>query len=183
MPGGAGLGRWVVAGLLVAAAAVALLFGERGPAPIVVGRPAPDFALPAVGGEGEFRLSDRRGRVVLLNFWATWCKPCEDEMPAMERLYQALASEGLEMWAVSVDVGEEEVLEFRERLGLSFPLLHDPDREVAGRYQSFRFPETWLIDREGRLAARFIGPRDWDAPVYVERVRGLIGEGAGDGAG
>ena len=93
----------------------------------------------------------------------------------MERLYQAFRDDGLEMLAISVDVGEAEVLAFQERMGLSFPLLHDPDRSVASRYQSFRFPETYLIDQQGTVVGRYIGPRDWDAPVYQDAVRRLLG--------
>jgi peroxiredoxin len=110
-----------------------------------------------------------------VNFWATWCKPCEDEMPAMERLYGALRADGFELLAVSVDVGDDEVSAFRDRLALSFPILRDPDRRAASRWQSLRFPESWLVGPDGRIAARFIGPRDWDAPEYTDRIRALLG--------
>lgn len=95
-------------------------------------------------------------------------------MPAMERLYQSLRGQGFELLAVSVDVGDDEVEAFRTRLALSFPILRDPDRKVANRYQSPRFPESWLVGRDGVLVARFIGPRDWDAPEYVGRIRELL---------
>ena len=156
---------WLVGLAVLAGAALLFLSGEPGAGPVDPGAPAPDFALPRVGG----------GDRVHLNFWATWCKPCEEEMPAMERLYQAFRDDGLEMLAISVDVGEAEVLAFQERMGLSFPLLHDPDRSVASRYQSFRFPETYLIDQQGTVVGRYIGPRDWDAPVYQDAVRRLLG--------
>ncbi len=146
--------------------------------PADVGAPAPGFRLPDLDGT-ERSLVEQRGKVVMLNFWATWCKPCEDEMPAMERLYQEFQPAGFELLAVSVDDGLEEVLAFRERLGLSFPILHDQDKQAAARYQSFRYPETFLVDREGTLVARFIGPREWDAPVYRERVRRLVESTAG----
>jgi peroxiredoxin len=123
-------------------------------------------------------LEDLRGDVVVLNFWATWCKPCEDEMPAMERLYRAYHAQGFELLAVSVDVGSDEVVAFRDRLALSFPILHDPDRKVSSKYHALRFPESWLIAPDGTLAARFIGPRDWDAPEYAAKVRELLPGGA-----
>jgi peroxiredoxin len=164
----------VVAALLAAGALWALWSGDAVAPPLEAGRPAPSFSLTPLGGGQPVALQALRGRVVLVNFWATWCKPCESEMPAMERLYRRLQPEGFELLAVSVDDADTEVAAFRERLGLSFPILRDPDRAVATRYQSLRFPESWLIGPDGVIAARFIGPRDWDAPEYERSVRSLI---------
>jgi len=147
--------------------------GERAAAPIEPGLAAPEFALSRLGG-GELALHELRGKVVLLNFWATWCAPCEQEMPAMQRLYVKLAPLGLELVAVSEDDSPEVVERFRERLGLSFPILLDPKHEAAARYQSYRYPETFLIDRSGVLVARYIGERDWDAPEYLSRIQRLL---------
>jgi peroxiredoxin len=166
---------------LAAAVAVAvfaaLWFSEPPPDPIRAGQEAPLFELPRLDGGEPISLAALRGRVVLLNFWATWCKPCEDEMPAMQRLHQTLAATDFELLAVSVDAGRDEVAAFRERLGLDFPILLDPDKRVAGAYQSYRFPESYLIGRDGRILARYIGPRDWDAAVYLERIRKLLDGG------
>ena len=115
------------------------------------------------------------GKVVLVNFWATWCKPCEDEMPAMERLYQQLHPRGFELLAISVDKEAPEVAAFRDRLGLSFPILLDPSEDVSRRYQTAGYPESLLIDREGVVVERYVGPREWDDPAYVERIRALLG--------
>ena len=167
-------GSWALAAVLALGALWAVWSADPLPPPLEAGRPAPDFALPRVGGGQPLELASLRGQVVLLNFWATWCKPCEDEMPAMERLYQSLRGDGFELVAVSVDVGDEEVEAFRDRLGLSFPILRDPDRAVANLYQSPRFPESWLVGRDGVLVARFIGPREWDAPEYAGRIRELL---------
>jgi peroxiredoxin len=166
----------VAIALLLAAGLAWVVFGAQRPAPPVgEGHPAPDFMLPTLDG-GEVRLSSLRGRVVLLNFWATWCKPCEDEMPAMQRLHAQLGAGrgGFELLAVSVDDGDDEVRAFRDRLGLRFPILRDPGKRVAGAYQTFRFPESWLIDAEGTLVTRYVGPREWDDPLYVERIRKLV---------
>jgi peroxiredoxin len=168
-------GAWAVAAILAAGAAWALWSAEPVPPPLEAGSPAPDFSLPRLSEGEPVSLATLRGRVVLVNFWATWCKPCEDEMPAMESLYRALRGEGFELLAVSVDAGDAEVEAFRDRLGISFPILRDPDRRVATRYQSLRFPESWLIRADGVVAARFIGPREWDAPEYAERIRALLG--------
>jgi peroxiredoxin len=171
-------GAVLLALLLLAGARWVALGEERPAAPVGEGHPAPDFTLPVLD-DGELSLASLRGRVVLLNFWATWCKPCEDEMPAMQRLHDGLAGADFELVAVSVDEGDDEVRAFRDRLGLRFPILRDPGKRAAGVYQSFRFPESWLIGRDGTVVARYVGPREWDDRVYVERIRRLI---AGNGA-
>jgi len=169
----------VLAAALALGAAWALFSAERPPPPLRPGQPAPDFSLPALSG-GERGLLAPGQRLVLVNFWATWCKPCEEEMPAMQRLWQALAPEGFELLAVSVDAGRAEVEAFRERLALGFPILLDPGKQVAARYQTFRFPESFLVDARGVLVARYVGPRRWDAPEYRARLRRLLAEFAAD---
>jgi peroxiredoxin len=168
-------GTWLVAVAVAAAAAFALVTLPRTPPPLGRGSPAPDFSLSRLEDGTPLSLDALRGRAVLLNFWATWCKPCEEEMPAMARLYRALQPQGLELVAISVDQGREEVARFQERLALPFPILLDPEKRAARAYQTFRFPETFLIDREGVILERYIGPKDWDAPAYVERLQRLLG--------
>ena len=169
------LGPWLIAAAVAVAAVFALYGSSRAPAPVSRGSAAPDFTLPRLSGEGEMSLASLRGRVVLLNFWATWCAPCEEEMPAMQRLHQRLGSERFELLAVSVDNTEADVRAFRERLGLTFPILLDPQRNVSSQYQTFRYPESFLIGRDGVVLERYVGPRDWDDPLYVERIRQLLG--------
>jgi peroxiredoxin len=171
-----------VAAAVLVAAGFALFGGPSAPPPISRGSAAPDFSLPGLAGESARTLSGLRGRVVLLNFWATWCKPCEDEMPAMQRLHAALAGSDFELLAVSVDTEEADVRTFRDRLGLSFPILLDPERRVSHQYQVFRYPETLLIDRDGVVVERYVGPRDWDDPLYLERIRALLSRVAGGAA-
>jgi peroxiredoxin len=185
-PGGAQLGAEPEAGaakrggvLLVAGVVgLALLFAvfsrSKLAAPVQPGAPAPAFELPRVGGGEPVSLASHAGRVVLLNFWATWCKPCEDEMPAMERLYRALEGDGFELLAVSQDETEDVVVAFRDRLSLSFPIALDADKKVSSDYQTYRFPETLLIDPHGAIVERYVGPKDWDNPAYQERLRRLI---------
>jgi peroxiredoxin len=171
------LGPWLIALAVGAAAAFAILWGPAAPPPVGRGSPAPEFSLERLAGGAPVRLSELRGRVVLLNFWATWCKPCEEEMPAMERLYRALRAEGFELLAISVDQDADQVRRFRERLGLSFPILLDPEQRVARAYLTFRFPESLLIAPDGVVLERYIGAKEWDAEAYVERIRRLLPAG------
>ena len=176
------LGPWLIALAIGAAAAFAILSGPGAPAPVGRGSPAPGFTLERLADGAPVSLSDLRGQVVLLNFWATWCKPCEDEMPAMERLYRMLQPEGFELLAISVDHDPGAVKRFRERLGLSFPILLDPGQQVARAYLTFRFPESLLIDPEGVVLERYIGAKEWDAEAYVERIRRLLRGGVPSGS-
>jgi cytochrome c biogenesis protein CcmG, thiol:disulfide interchange protein DsbE len=169
------LGLLVVAAVVLGAVAFALWRGGSVPPPLERGRAAPPFELADLDGSRRLKLADLRGRVVLLNFWATWCKPCEDEMPAMQRLYRTLGGSGFELVAISVDTDAEAVARFRDRLGLSFPILLDPGSEVSRAYQTTGYPESFLIDRAGNLAsARFVGPRAWDDPEYQALVRRVL---------
>lgn len=163
---------------VVTATLFALFLNADTQAPVGRGTPAPAFELPLVGSGSSLSLEELRGKVVLLNFWATWCKPCEDEMPAMERLYRALGGSDFELVAVSVDDDEAVVNAFVDRLGLSFPVLLDRTKEVASAYQTFRFPESLLIGRDGVVLERYVGPKEWDADAYLDRIRRLLAEGA-----
>ena len=160
------------------AALFALLLSADTPAPVGRGTPAPAFELPLVGGGPTLSVKQLRGKVVLLNFWATWCKPCEDEMPAMERLYRALAGSDFELVAVSVDEDEAVVSAFANRLGLSFPILMDSSKKAAIAYQTFRFPESLLVGRDGVVLERYVGPKDWDSDAYLHRIQRLLDDGA-----
>jgi peroxiredoxin len=152
-----------------------VLLGEGAPEPLVRGRPAPDFEAPRLEDRAPVALADHRGRVVLINFWATWCRPCEDEMPAMQRLYDELHPLGFELLAVSVDKEAPEVAAFRDRLELSFPILLDSDEAISRLYQTAGYPESVLIDPAGIVVERYVGPREWDDAVYLERIRRLLG--------
>jgi peroxiredoxin len=176
MPGRAGI--WLLGAGVAVATLFALFLEADTPAPVGRGTPAPAFELPRVGGGSSLSVEQLRGKVVLLNFWATWCKPCEDEMPAMERLYRALAGSDFELVAVSVDEDEAIVDAFANRLGLSFPILMDSSKKVAMAYQTFRFPESLLVGRDGVVLERYVGPKDWDADAYVDRIRRLMDDGA-----
>jgi len=141
---------------------------------ITVGDRAPEFQLPALGGS-PVSLSDYRGKVVMVHFWATWCPPCVEELPVLESLYQTLKSEGLEILAISIDKGEGSIVStFMKRYGLTFPVLLDPEASVSSSYGTFKLPETYIVDRQGVVAYKAIGSREWTVPVNVNIVRNII---------
>jgi len=169
-------GAWLLGLGLGAAALFVVWSAPETPSPVGRGSEAPAFELPSLDGGSE-SLADAGGKVLLVNFWATWCKPCEDEMPAMEKLYQALADEGFLLVAISVDDDTEAVKAFRERLQLSFPILLDPGATVAKLYQTYRYPESFLIGPGGDVVERYVGPKPWDDAAYVQRIRRLLAGG------
>jgi peroxiredoxin len=139
---------------------------------------APDFSVVDLAGT-TVRLSALRGRVVLVNVWTTWCPPCRDEMPSMERLYQQLRGPDFELLAVSEDDGGIELVRsFARELGVTFPVLYDPERQVGTRYGVWGYPETFVVDRSGRIAERVIGPRVWDSPEQVAALHALMQAGS-----
>ncbi|MBA3753823.1 MAG: TlpA family protein disulfide reductase [Nitrospira sp.] len=130
--------------------------------PLLVGKVAPDFQLPDLNDK-QLRLSDYRGKVVFLNFWATWCKPCREEMPSMEVLYKNFEKDGLVILAISIDrvTTTKEIPPFVKGLNLTFPVLIDSWGQTDKRYKLMGVPETYIIDQQGILRDKVIGPRDW----------------------
>lgn len=124
-------------------------------------RRAQDFTLALLDGT-RFRLSEHQGRLVFVNFWATWCPPCLEELPAMERLWRAHKDRGLVMLAVSLDVDPKIVAPFVAKHGLTFKVAVDSTMGVANAYGVRALPATVLVDRAGHLAALALGPRAWD---------------------
>ncbi len=164
--------------LLLALAPGAAPAGHVEPA---VGHRAPDFTLPDLHGRPVQLSKVLRTKAVFLNFWATWCVPCREEMPMMERAYREYRGHGLEMLAVSLDSGPKdavvrEVSKFMAELGLSFPALLDPEWEAARRYRLFGIPTTVLVDRRGIVRAFEVGPRDWFAAESRRKLEQLLGE-------
>ena len=138
------------------------------------GVPAPDFALPDLDGN-MVSLADYKGKVVFLNIWATWCPPCVEEMPSMEKLYQTLKGEAFEILAVSMDEsGAQAVLPFVKKHKLSFPALTDTKGALKNLYQTTGVPESFVIDKDGIIVEKVIGPRDWATPEAIRSFRNLI---------
>lgn len=132
------------------------------------------FSLPSLGKE-EVALSSYQGSYVLLNFWATWCPPCLEEMPSMETLYQRFKDRGFVVVAVSSDKeGESLVSEFVEKLGVTFPILLDTTGEVSAAYGAKNLPISFLLDRKGNVIAAAQGARDWASEQAISTLDELI---------
>ena len=141
--------------------------------------PQPAPPAPFMEG-GEVRtLKDWRGRVVLLNLWATWCAPCRHEMPSLDRLEAALGSPGFEVVAVSIDRGGPEGPEaFLEEVGAThLTLYHDATARIGPAFNVFGMPTTLLIDREGRVLGRLVGPAEWDTEDAKALIRTALAGG------
>lgn len=152
---------------LVAVALLAALWSS----PPSVESPQPSEEVPNFSFEVNGRameLSALRGQVVLLNFWASWCPPCVAEIPSLERLHQRLGPRGLYILGVSVDADRAAYESFLRDNKITFANYRDPDRRLSTLYGTFMYPETFIIDRQGRLVRKIIGPLEWDDPQVVE---------------
>lgn len=137
---------------------------------------APDFSLPDLDGR-MISLSSFKGKVVIVNIWATWCPPCVAETPSLDKLYKTFKDEGLELLAVSVDEGGKRVVEkFMKKKNLSFPVLLDPDSRVAGLYRTTGVPESFIIKKDGTLDNKIEGAIDWTSPKRIEYFQKLLKE-------
>jgi peroxiredoxin len=154
---------WLAAALSIAASA-ALTPG-----------PAPDFTLHSVGGS-NLRLKEQRGQVVLLNFWATWCGPCREEMPHLNRLYEKYRSSGFLLLGVNVDEDARNAAGTSSKMGLQFPVLLDTDKKVSRLYELSTMPSTVLIDRDGRVRYVHLGYKVGYEETYEKQIRELLRE-------
>ena len=139
---------------------------------INIGQMAPDFTVKDSTGK-EVNLSDFRGKFVLLNFWATWCGPCAKEMPDLELMTNAFKERKFQMMAISVDVSEGDVEKFYKDRKLTLPWYADPGRKVASKYSVGKFPETFLIDRNGHVVKHYPGPVN---AQIISQVEGYLRE-------
>jgi cytochrome c biogenesis protein CcmG, thiol:disulfide interchange protein DsbE len=156
-----------VAGLLAAFAHPDYRQGE----PSLRGTPEHDFAFTFAGRPAH--LSDLRGHVVVLNFWATWCPPCVDETASLNELQRDIQPRGGTVLGVSVDEDENAYENFRARYNLSFPTFRDPSRKIPLEYGTTMFPDTYIIDRDGRIDRKIVGPQDWtsaDMSAYFDSL-------------
>ena len=133
---------------------------------------APDFTLPDLSAKAR-RLTEFRGQVILINFWATWCAPCREEMPGMERIYREMKKDRFTILAVNLLETAEQVEPFVKELGLTFPILLDEEGQVSRLYRAFTLPMTFLLDRHGMVVGRALGAREWDSAEAKRLIRAL----------
>jgi peroxiredoxin len=166
--------------LLILGGAAILALRLRQPRSVDVGERAPDFTLPALN-RTSLSLHDFGRQVVVLNFWATWCPPCVEETPGLEKFAEQMRAQGITVLSVSVDQDAAALQTFAKQQHLSFPIGRDPDRSVAHRYGTFLFPETYIIDQDGKVAEKLIGPVDWQDPRIITFVQELARKAGGQG--
>lgn len=146
--------------------------------PVAVGMEAPAMEAATIVGPKRLKtLADYKGKVTLLNVWATWCGPCREEMPSMEKLYREFGPQGLQIVAVSVDEpgSEEKIRSFVKELGLTFEILYDPEQVTARRYQVAGYPESFIIGREGTIRRIVFAGVDWNSDANRALIRELLG--------
>lgn len=168
---------WKGIAAVAAAGALAFVWSHRAEfTPLDVGSEAPAWGAPTLEGD-TIRLADLHGRVVVLNFWATWCTPCVREMPALQRLHDRLRNRGLSVVAVSIDVGagaRDAVRDFVDEFDLTFTILHDAPESVEDIFGVTGLPVTFVIDRNGRIYRKVVGAREWDAPQMASEIEALL---------
>ena len=179
---------WVVTGGFLVVIGVLVVVGwltRENRVRMAVGEPVPDLVLPRLDGDST-SLADYRGKVLLVNLWATWCAPCVREMPSLQAVYEEYRDDGLEILAVSLDEDPGEraedgsidgiVSRFVEELGLTFPVAVDPSGQAEEVLGTSYLPTTVLVDRRGRIRGREVGGHYWDQEPYVDMIETLLRE-------
>ncbi len=139
----------------------------------LIGKPAPDFILKSVNGK-ETSLASFRGRIILLNFWATWCPPCKAEMPSMNKLYNLFKGRGLVVIAVSTDNSVKKVEKFLHKNPVDFVVLSDPAIKTSRKYKVFSLPTSFLIDKDGMIVKKFFGEQEWMKKYIQDEIEALF---------
>lgn len=137
-----------------------------GTRPPHVGSPAKEFSVQ--DSDHAVSLNQYHGQIVVLNFWATWCPPCVEELPSLMTLQERLRGRGVVVVGVSIDVDNNAYHRFIKQRNVNFVTVRDPDQKVAGMYGTSGWPETYIIDRQGIMRRKFVGPVDWNSPDIVD---------------
>jgi cytochrome c biogenesis protein CcmG, thiol:disulfide interchange protein DsbE len=145
----------------------------RGSRPARINTPAPDFVVK--DGNQTVTLSQLHGQIVVLNFWATWCPPCVEEIPSLVGMSQKMKAKGVTVLGVSVDADDEAYRKFVKDHGVTFLTVRDADQKSNSLYGTVKFPETFIIDRDGVVRRKFIGAVDWNSREVVDYLTKLAG--------
>jgi peroxiredoxin len=160
---------------LTAVVAVFVSLWSLAAAADIVGKPAPDFALRSMQGP-SMRLSEHLGEVVVINFWATWCGPCRQEMPLLEQMHKRYSALGFTLVGVNVDANSKDAEEWLSKTPVSFPVLFDRESKVSAMYDVKAMPSTVFIDRKGNVRALHKGYKAGDEGEYLNQIRALLKE-------
>ncbi len=159
--------------LLLAAVMVYRVQGYLRVYDVRAGDSAPQFELADDQGLGV-SLDDYGGKVVLLNFWATWCPPCVQEIPSLNDTYERFRDDGFVVLGISVDEDAGQYTQFLRDALVTFPTARDPERGVSSRYGTMKYPESYLISRDGRVLRKYVGPEDWGRPEIANYLRSVL---------
>jgi peroxiredoxin len=140
---------------------------------VEIGDSAPGFSVTTEGGQKISR-SEFGGKLLVVNFWATWCPPCIEEMPSLNQFASSMAKDGVVVLGISIDRSEQAYRNFLQRNQLSFAVARDPEENISSSYGTFKWPETYVINRDGKVVQKYIGPRDWTDPQIVNSIRALL---------
>ncbi len=139
----------------------------------LIGRRAPDFILKSVNGK-DVSINSFRKKVVLLNFWATWCPPCKAEMPSMNKLYNFYKDKGFTVVAVSGDNSMKKVVKFLNKKPVDFVVLIDPEKKISRKYKVFSLPTSFLIDKDGKIVNKYLGEQNWMNDDIKKTINDLL---------
>ena len=140
---------------------------------IEAGDRAPKFSITTESGQ-KVSHTDFGGKLLVLNFWATWCPPCVEEMPSLNEFARTIQPQGVVVLGVSIDRNEKAYRDFLARHQLSFQVARDPEESISSTYGTFKWPETYVIDREGKVVQKYVGPRDWTDPQIMNSIKALL---------
>jgi cytochrome c biogenesis protein CcmG/thiol:disulfide interchange protein DsbE len=168
------IGVWAVIGIAMLVLVLFAMPTYRQGEASIAGKTARDFPLEVWGKPGH--LTDLKGKVIILNFWATWCPPCIEETPSLNRLQKYVESRNALVLGVSIDEDPAAYEKFLKDYGIAFPTFREPTRKLALDYGTPVFPDTYVIDRHGKILRKFFGPQQWDSPDMLAYFDAVLGQ-------
>jgi cytochrome c biogenesis protein CcmG/thiol:disulfide interchange protein DsbE len=158
---------------VLAAALVWVVSGTLEPRIVHAGETAPNFSIVTDDGRTVTR-SDFGGKLLVLNFWASWCPPCVEETPTLNEFQRVMGPLGVVVLGISIDRNEKFYKQFKERMQVAFPTARDPESDISASYGTFQIPESYIINRSGKVTEKIISSQNWMDPEFLARVRGML---------